>query len=341
MRFRIRLAGVWGAVLCLGVALAAQQTAPAPAATDAHAQQLLAAARAAAGSASGLPDLKSLELDYSQLRLVSMPTGGPNGEGNHGPANEVSSDVKLQFLLPDNFRMDEAINLPVGMLGGGDLDLSMGLQNGQGWMKRTGGSFRFPGAGTSRPGGPEERGPNPQNAERRQQMMTRRMQGEELRDLLLLTLWTPASSNLRYQYVGEAHAHDGSADVVDVHGPNDFTARLFLDQKTHRLLVMSYRDVIPFSGGGRQGFRGPRPGGAGGPGGPGAGGPQANGPRPIQMPPLQDIELHLSDFSSEHGVMMPHKVVATVHGKPFEQWTIRKVKWNPKISPSTFEKPPK
>lgn len=338
MRFRFRPTGVWGAVLCLGVALGAQQTAPAPAATDAHVQQLLAAARAAAGSASGLPDLKSLEVDFSQRRLVSLPTG-PNGGGNRGPANEVSSDVKLQFQFPDNFRMDEAIDLPVGMLGGGDLDLSTGLQNGQGWMTRTGGSFR-------RPGGPPEAGraPSPQSAARRQEMMTRRVQATELRDLLLLTMWAPPSSGLQWQYVGEAHAHDGSADVVDVHGPNDFTARLFLDQKTHRLLVMSYRDVIPFSGGGR-GSRGPRPGGPEGPGGPGAGGPgaagpqQANGPR--QMPPLQQIELHLSDFSSEHGLMMPHKVVATVHGKPFEQWTIHKVKWNPGFHPSTFEKPSK
>ena len=340
MRFRIRPTRVWGAVLCLGVAvaahLAAQQPAPAPAATDAHAQQLLAAAQAAAGSASGLSGLKSLEVDYSQRRLVSMPTKGPT----QGPVNEVSSDVKLQFLLPDNFRMDQAINLPVGMLGGGDLDLSMGLQNGQGWMKRTGGSFRFPGAG--RPGGPGGRAPNPQDAARRQQMMTQRMQGEELRDLLLLTAWAPEASHLTYHYVGVAHAPDGSADVVDAHGPNDFTARLFLDQKTHRLLMMSYRDVLPFSGGPRGGSRGQRPGGPGGPGGlgaPGAGGPQANGPRPT--PPLQDIELHLSDFSSEHGVMMPHKVVATVHGKPFEQWTIHKVKWNPQFHPSTFEKPSK
>lgn len=328
MRFRIRPAGVWGAVLCLGVALGAQQTAPAPAATDAHAQQLLAAAQAAAGSASGLHGLKSLEVDYSQLRLVSLPTGGPNGGENQGPANEVSSDVKLQFLLPDNFRMDEAINLPVGMLGGGDLDISMGLQNGQGWMQRTGGSFRRPGGD-----GPRRGGNDPQAAERRQQMMTHRMQAVELRDLLLLTMWAPTSSGLQWKYVGEAHAHDGSADVVDVHGPNDFTARLFLDQKTHRLLVMSYRDVLPFSGGG-QGFRGRRPGGPGGTPGPQAG-------RPPQMP-MQDIELHLSDFRSEHGVTMPHKVVATVHGKPFEQWTIHKVKWNPgNIRPSTFEKPAK
>lgn len=352
MPFRFRLSEAGCSVLLLAVALGAQQAAPAPSATDAHAQQLLAEARAAAGSASGLQNLKSLEVDYSQRRLASMPTGGANGEGRGGggPVNEISSDVKVQFLFPDDFRIDETVDLPVGMMGGGDLTVAMGLHGGQGWVKREGGSFAGfrRGGGAGGPDGGQDgegTGRNPQAAAQREQMMTRRLKADKLRDLLMLTLWAPDSDGLQWQYVGEAHAHDGSADVVDVHGPDNFTARLFLDQKTHRLLVMSYRDVIPFSGGS---FQGRRRGMQGGPGQPGANGPGAGAQRPQlanrprQAPPLQDIELHFSDFRSEHGLMMPHQMVATVHGKPFEQWKLEKVKWNPgNIRPANFEKPAK
>src|SRR5207247_2731174 len=55
----------------------------------------------------------------------------------------------------------------------------------------------------------------------------------------------PSFFPVEFSYAGEAKAEDGSADVIEVKGPNGFTARLFLDQKTHQPLMLSYRGVAP------------------------------------------------------------------------------------------------
>jgi hypothetical protein len=43
-----------------------------------------------------------------------------------------------------------------------------------------------------------------------------------------------------YTYAGDAEAPGGKADVLDVKGEKNFAARLFLDQKTHRPLMLTY-----------------------------------------------------------------------------------------------------
>jgi hypothetical protein len=85
-----------------------------------------------------------------------------------------------------------------------------------------------------------------------QAMIQQLQRGEITRLMLGLLLLPPAGVNLEFNYVGEAKAPDGmTADIIEAKGEG-FTARLFLDQKTHHLLMSGFKS--------RQ-FRG-RPGGA-------------------------------------------------------------------------------
>ena len=65
------------------------------------------------------------------------------------------------------------------------------------------------------------------------------------RAYLAFLLSSPASVPLEYSYVGEAEAPDGKAEVVDVVGPNNFSVRLFLDHKTSRPLMITYKGKAP------------------------------------------------------------------------------------------------
>lgn len=88
-------------------------------------------------------------------------------------------------------------------------------------------------------------------------------------------LLAPTGLNAEYTYVGEAKAPDGTADIIGVKTADGLVAKLYIDQQSHQLLQLSYKDKDPsamFRGGGPGGGQGgARPGG-GQPGQPGQGG---------------------------------------------------------------------
>jgi hypothetical protein len=63
-------------------------------------------------------------------------------------------------------------------------------------------------------------------------------------DFVRLTLGMFATSfssyPLTFGYAGQAEAPEGKADVIDVKGAGDFSARLFIDSKTHLPLMLSW-----------------------------------------------------------------------------------------------------
>ena len=65
------------------------------------------------------------------------------------------------------------------------------------------------------------------------------------RTALAFLLTSPASLPLEFSAGGEAESDEGKADVVDAKGAGNFAARIFLDQKTHRPLMLTYRGVAP------------------------------------------------------------------------------------------------
>ena len=120
--------------------------------------------------------------------------------------------------------------------------------------------------------------------------------------------------------------------------------RLFLDQRTHLPLMLTYEGVQP-----RFNMRRGAPGAAGGPGpqtAPSAGAPQSSpaGAAPDETrrrpePPQQvTFEIRYEDYKSVNGVMLPHLMTQSVNGKPTEEWTISEYKVNPTFKPDTFTK---
>src|SRR4029077_8391955 len=63
-------------------------------------------------------------------------------------------------------------------------------------------------------------------------------------DFVRLTLGMFATSfgsyPLTFGYAGVAEAPEGKADVIDVKGPANFTARLFINSQTHVPLMLSW-----------------------------------------------------------------------------------------------------
>ena len=49
-----------------------------------------------------------------------------------------------------------------------------------------------------------------------------------------------SSYPLTFSYAGEAEAPEGKADVVDIKGPANFAARLFVNSQTHMPLMLSW-----------------------------------------------------------------------------------------------------
>jgi len=138
-----------------------------------------------------------------------------------------------------------------------------------------------------------------------------------------LLLTSPPSMPLEYAYGGEAEADDGKADVVDAKGAGSFAARLFLDQKTHRPLMLAYRAAAP-----TMMIRTQR----------GDGPPPAAGMPPGELPPPQivAIELFLDDYKNIDGVLLPHHLSRSVDGKPNEEMTFKTIRINPPFKPDAF-----
>jgi hypothetical protein len=140
-------------------------------------------------------------------------------------------------------------------------------------------------------------------------------------------------SGLTFTHVAEAEAPNGVADVIDVTGPDNFRARLFVDQAEHRPLMLSYmmrqprmRQMTPppqfkndeerraYFEEQRKKFEAEPP------------------------PPLVEANVFYSDYKKVDGVMLPHKITRQVEGKVQEEWTIEKYKLNVPLKAEQFQK---
>jgi hypothetical protein len=183
---------------------------------------------------------------------------------------------------------------------------------------------------------------------------------------------SPSFYPLTFSYAGEAEAPEGKADIIDVKGEGDFAARLFIDQKSHLPLMLSWMDKEPLvmtmtsgpggtqtvtaGGGGNVAFSS----GGGGTvvqqtvvaGGGGGGGGQ-------QMTPAErekfvaemearrkeaeakrrtvEYRVFYADYQAENGVLLPHRIQRSIDGKPSEEMVFDQIKVNPKIDAKKFQ----
>src|SRR5262245_23945603 len=144
-------------------------------------------------------------------------------------------------------------------------------------------------------------------------------------------LTTPSSFLVEYSFAGEAESPDGKADALDVKGPGGFAARLFLDQKTHYPLMLTYNGKKPrfmtqtMAAGERRN-------------------PEEMEKRMKEMEaetakqPDVEYRIYLSDYREVNGVSFPHKLTGSIENEVNEELEIKNVKINPQLKPEKFVK---
>jgi len=148
--------------------------------------------------------------------------------------------------------------------------------------------------------------------------------------LLSWLLLAPASVEAEFFYAGATKADGKPMDVIDAKGQNNFAARLYIDAQTHQLFLMTYKTKVMSAGFGitQQAA------------GQGAG--QSTPPAPTQEErantPETEVRWILTDYRSETGLNVPHRLIKMQDGQAIEQIDIKKVKINPSIKPEKFVK---
>ena len=301
--------------------------------------EVLAAARKAIGDKK-LDALKTFSVQSSLQRNLSN--------------TQISSDVEIVLDLPDKYLRQET---PLGggmvLAGGGVSGFNGGrpLQKvGFGGAPGGGMIIRMGGMGGPTPEGEK---PTPEQLEQLTRTLVRSGQVEASRLMLGWFAAAHPAVSVQYTYAGEAESPDGKAFVIDVKNADNFNARLFIDQQTHLPLMVTYKGPQP------------RVMTAGGPAmvsGPAAGGghvirSEAPANRELteeerkkmradtekqiqdlqrQPPVLVDFALYFEDWRDAEGVKFPFKMRRASEGTTTEEWTVSRIKVNPKVDPKRF-----
>ena len=177
------------------------------------------------------------------------------------------------------------------------------------------------------------------------QLRARMMQAKQDFARLMLGMFagTSAAFPVTYSYAGQAEAPQGKADVIDVKGPANFTARLFVADNGLPIMLTWQAPAGPM---------GPGPGGMARPGGPppGAGGPPAGGPPPGGAPaaagpggpppgakPAPEQRLYFADYRDVDGLKLPFRLRRAAGAETTEETTFDRYRINAKVDPRRFD----
>jgi hypothetical protein len=138
---------------------------------------------------------------------------------------------------------------------------------------------------------------------------------------------SPSSFPLTFKYLAEGDAPEGKADVLDVRGPANFTARLVVQRTTHLPVMLIWQAPAPAGRGGPPGAApaGPPPPPAAERGGSG--------------PTMAEHRLYYGDYRDVNATKWPFRLRHAVAGNTIEETTFDQVKVNVKIDPRKFEPP--
>jgi hypothetical protein len=295
--------------------------------------EILAAARKAIGDKK-LDGMKTFSVHSSLQRNI--------GE------RQFNSEVEIVLDLPDKYlRAESSAGGGMTFAGGGATGFSgdRSLQKPGGNPMMGGMVIRMGGSASTSTGNGEKL--TPEQLEQMNRAMVRTGRIEASRLMLGWFAHAHPAANAQYTYAGEAESPDGKAFVIDVKNADHFTARLFIDQQTHLPLMVTYQAPAPrmMTAGG------PMPAVAA------SGGhvvtqvagaseedrkkAQASAEKQIQDMQRQpvalvDHQLFFDDWRDADGVKFPFKMRRAVAGTTTEEWTVSKVKVNPKVDPKRF-----
>jgi len=112
---------------------------------------------------------------------------------------------------------------------------------------------------------------------------------------------------LTFKYLAEGDAPEGKADILDVAGPANFSARLVVQRDTHLPVMLIWQ----------------------------APGPAAPGSQPTPV----EHRLYYGDFRDVNGTKWPFRIRHAVAGQTIEETTFDRIRVNVKIDPRKFELP--
>jgi len=199
--------------------------------------------------------------------------------------------------------------------------------------------------------------PAPPPAAMEAQLRARLMQSKQDFARLLLGMFagTTAAFPVTYSYVGQAEAPQGKADVVEVKGPANFTARLFIADTGLPIMLSWQPPAPPMMRPGGPGGPAPTAGGpppsAGGPpaGAPPAAAPAAGGPPPGGAPapgpggpppgakPAPEQRLYFADYRDVDGLKLPFRIRRAAGSETTEETTFDRYRINAKVDPRRFD----
>jgi hypothetical protein len=301
-RSTLRVLLLAGTSLALLLAAQAAQTGQ----EAARAQELLAQARTALGGEAQFKAIQSLSVSGSTRRITGM--------------GEIDGDMTIDIQMPDKFRKSDAVSPMAGVdvtttqiVNGGEASIDVESNGG-------GSGMMFNQMG-GRQATPEMKA-----------MAERGVRLEYARTMILLLLVSPGGFPVEFRYAGEEDNSGKMADVLEAKGPENFAARLYLDQKTHQPVMLSYKERART---GMQ-FR--------------AGGGEGESREEMQKKAqeamaknataVEDVEVQLRvvDYKTTSGISFPHKVTKTTAGNVSEEREYSKYKINPALKPERFKK---
>jgi hypothetical protein len=306
------------------------------------AANVLAAAREALGG------------DKQLAAITSLSATGHNARSNG--QTSASSEFEMAMSLPDKFMRKDVL----GNFSGQTIARTRGF-NGDGLieamdtpqMSGGGGTMTFRSAG---PGGVTSTGPGA-GAQSPEQLAEARRAGvlAAKQDFARLTLGMFAASfdtyPVQFSYAGTADSPDGKADVIDVTGAGGFSAKLFVDQKSHLPLMLTWMAKEPVSLSSTSGTSGTAaPSVQTFTTGDVRGQRVTSGNLPKTPQELQDrlqeaqarartveYRLFYGGYQTVDGVKLPTTFSRSIDGKATEALTIEKYKLNQKIDPRKFD----
>ncbi|OLC48502.1 MAG: hypothetical protein AUH43_09360 [Acidobacteria bacterium 13_1_40CM_65_14] len=286
------------------------------AAGDTKAADLLAQARAALGGESKLSKVQGLSASGTYQREMGD--------------RQITGEITIDFQLPDKMVRTDSMN----PMGDATIVVLQGV-NGDQVLRHS----RTIGGG---PGMVVRMAPPAAGSDGEAQAL-RNQRADMARFALAFLLTSPSAMPVEFTYGGEAEAPDNDvakADVVDAKGQGSFAARIFLDKKSHRPLMLQYRGAAPRivmqTQRGGPPPAGNAPQGRGDHEAPAGSGSSRTPPDAAAAPQIVDIQMFLDDYKSVDGVMLPHHISRSIDGKPNEEWTFKTIKVNPAFKPDTF-----
>src|SRR5688572_20121112 len=256
------------------------------------ADTVIAAARAALGGEAKIATVKTF--------VATGRTRQVRGE------NLVPIEFEIQAELPDKYsRRDEFPAQDAGPVTAGFVGDALVL-------------IPRPVPPPPKPGAPPQP-PGAHEAMLRGRLMTAKQ--DFVRLLLGMFAGSTPAFPLTYSYVGQAEAPQGKADVIDVKGPNNFSARLFIAGDTKLPIMLSWTAPGP---------------GAGGPGGPVTAVPGAGGP-PGAPKPMPEQRLFFADYRDVDGLKLPFRLRRAAGTETTEETAFDRYRINARVDPRRFD----